>query len=528
MLRNVAFMRPELSRVLEKYRTIRHVLIGSDEVKRHCELYLPRPNAADKSNENKERYNNYKRRAVFYNFTKRTLQGLVGQVFARDPVSEIPDALDAIEDDATGSGVSLTQIAKGTLSLVLSYGRAGILVDYPTTDGTVTALQVLKGEARPTISVYAPESVINWRSKMRGAKRILCLVVIAEAWPFFDDGFEIKTACQFRVLRLDDQNGDRYTVDIYRQPTPTTWVAGSTLPDNNFILAQTVVPTGPNGEYLTDIPFQFVGVYNNDETIDNPPLWELADLNIAHYRNSADYEESCYMIGQPTYWFSGLTQNWVDEVLKGKVQLGAMGGVLLPENGAGGILQPQPNTMVKEAMDMKERQAVALGAKLVEQREVQRTLGEAQQEQTSELSTLSASAKNVSEAIEWALAWCAYFMGMPQYLNGDSDNGDEDIDYDLNSDFQFMNMTAQDRAELIKEWQAGAIAFPEMRAVLRKVGVATMDDDEAQTAIQQEQIDALTNVHTIENGGTPTPGNGTGNKPGNGTGGKPDDSTSED
>lgn len=517
MLRNVAFMRPELARIWHKYKTICHVLAGSDEVKRHSELYLPKPNPLDKSKENNERYAAYKRRAVFYNFTVRTLAGLVGFVFSRDPVSEIPDKMDPIEDDATGSGVSLAQVAKGALAYVLSYGRCGVLVDYPKTDGNVTAEQQAAGFARPTISIYDPMEVINWRTMMRGAKRILSLVVIAEAWPFHDDGFEIKTACQFRVLKLDPKNGFVYTIETWRQPQPTVWAAGSEIPDKNFILAETSIPTGPDGKPFDEIPFQFCGVLNNDENIDNPPLWELADLNIAHYRNSADYEEACYMLGQPTYWFSGLTESWVTDVLKGKIQLGSTGGVLLPSGASGGLLQPEPNTMVKEAMDAKERQAVALGAKLVEQADVQRTATEAKQEHASETSILSSAAKNVSESMEWALSWCARWLGLAFNVDND-DDADDPIQYKLNSDFSFMSLTAADRAQLVKEWQAGALAFTEMRSVLRKVGVATMDDNEAMSAVKQEQIDALTMVHTIENGPAGTPPN---SAPANNGGGVP-------
>jgi hypothetical protein len=497
--RNVAFIRPELAHVLHKYRTIRHVITGSDEVKRHGTLYLPMPNAEDKSKENKARYNAYKTRAMFYNFTGRTIAGLMGQVFARSPVSEIPNELDRVEANATGGGVTLEQLAKLTLGYTLSLGRSGLLVDYPTTGGAVTAKQVQDGEVRPTITAYDAETVVNWRVKDRGAKKVLSLVVIAEIWPFHDDGFEIKTACQFRVLWLDPENDDNYTVDIWREPQPSTWVAGASIPaDKNFELHTTTTPLDPNGKPFNEIPFMFVGVNNNDESIDNPPLWDLADLNIGHYRNSADYEEACYMLGQPTYWFSGLTEAWVDNVLKGQVRLGSTGGVLLPENASAGLLQPEPNTMVKEAMDAKERQAVALGAKLVEQQQVQRTATEAGQEHASETSILSTAAKNVSAAYRWALIWCGRFMG----LVDDIESVDpEEYKYELNSDFAMMNLSPQERAQLIKEWQSGAISFTEMRAVLRRVGVATADDEQAMSDIKQEQIDALTMVHTIENAG---------------------------
>lgn len=510
----VSFIRMDLAHLLPLYRKIRHTIIGSDEIKRWGRRYLPMPNPDDQSKENKARYDNYKHRAVFYEVTARTLAGLMGQVFSRDPVSEIPDEMDIVENDATGSGVTLDQLAKMTLGYTLSFGRSGLMVDYPSMTTAVTKAQQDSGEVRPVILSFGPEQIINWRTLYVGAEQRLSLVVITETWPYFDDGFEIKTAAQFRVLRLTPDL--QYVQEIWREPEPTSWVAGTEVPKGkNFVLTEQYTPTGPDGKPFDRIPFLFVGVNNNDESIDRPPLSGMVELNLAHYRNSADYEEACYMLGQPTYWFSGLTEAWVKDVLKGQIRLGSAGGVMLPAGSAGGLLQPLPNTMVKEAMDAKERQMVALGAKLVEQQQVQRTATEASQTSATETSILSSAAKNVTKAYTWALNWCALYMGLIQTIDANTDNG---IKYELNSDFAMMTMSATDRAELIKEWQAGALTFPEMRAVLRKVGVATEDDDAAATAIAAEQMAAITLVHTVQSaaqeaaaangapaGGAPTP-----------------------
>src|SRR3546814_14860468 len=89
------------------------------------------------------------------------------------------------------------------------------------------------------------------------------------------------------------------------------------------------------------------------------------------------------MVGQPTAWFSGLTKDWVEDVFRGRVFLGSRAAIPLPTGGQAGLLQVNPNSMPKEAMDQKERQMVALGAKLITQASVSRTLGEAQIEESS-------------------------------------------------------------------------------------------------------------------------------------------------
>ncbi len=491
---NVAFIRPELSKLLPQYYLIRDCLSGEPTIKGARTVYLPMPNAEDQSKENKARYESYVKRAVFYNVTRRTLNGLVGQVFMRDPVIKLPTLLKPVEDNASGTGVSLAQQSKKTLSLTLAYSRAGLLVDYPETpEGGASIADLEAGRVRPTITTYAPQEIINWRLTERGAEEILSLVVLAESYTFADDGFEMKNAAQFRVLKLDE-NGE-YLMEVWSEPQPSSW-NGDKTPKGNFQLSKQIRPKGADGNPLREIPFTFVGSENNDPAPDNPNLYDLASLNVAHYRNSADYEESCFIVGQPTPVLTGLTEEWVKDVLKGTVAFGSRGGIPLPVGGDAKLLQAGENTMIKEAMESKERQMVALGAKIVEQKQVQRTATEAELESSSEGSTLASTAKNVQAAYVWALEWCAIFVGVPT----------TGIVFELNSDFDVNKMSPEERAQAIKEWQGGAITFEEMRAVLRKSGTATEDDAKAKEKIAKDTAEAMA-LTTPEN----VPGDGSGN-----------------
>ena len=156
---------------------------------------------------------------------------------------------------------------------------------------------------------------------------------------------------------------------------------------------------------------------------------------------------------------------------------------MLPTGATAELMQAEERSAMAGAMDKKEAQMVALGAKLVVQAQVQRTATEADQENTSEGSVLSSTAKNVAAAYKWALEQCGLFVGIA--VNPDSDSNT--IDFELNTEFDLVSLTAQERAELINEWQKGAITFEEMRDSLRRCGVATQPDDEAKTAIQNEQ-----------------------------------------
>jgi hypothetical protein len=123
-------------------------------------------------------------------------------------------------------------------------------------------------------------------------------------------------------------------------------------------------------------------------------------------------------------------------------------------------------------MDTKERQMVALGAKLIEQKSVQRTLGEARLEYATEISVLGSCAKNVEKAYANALKWCGMFAGT-----------DEASEFVLNLDFELGRMTPEERKQLMAEWQGHGISWTEYRNALKRAGVASQDDQEAKDEI---------------------------------------------
>lgn len=484
---NVCFIRPELTKLLPLYNLIRDVLSGETAIKAEGKKYLPMPKSCDTSAENRAYYDAYKTRAVFYNASRRTLNGLVGQVFTKDPNIKIPENLKLLQENATGSGVNLNQLAKKALSLTLAYSRCGLFVDYPATgeDGAASKADLESGRIRPTLYVYSPLNIINWRTKDIGAEEVLSLVVIWELFCFADDGFEMKNAAQIRVLRLDNDNNVVH--EIWREPTPSTNNGGKN-PKGNYQRYESFMPKDANGNNLKQIPFMFIGSDNNDQWPDNPNFYDICSLNVAHYRNSADYEQSCFLLGQPTPYFTGLTEEWAETVLKGKVEFGSSTSILLPKDATAGMLEATPNQLIKDAMDTKEKQMVALGAKLVEQKQIQRTATEAVIENASETSVLSSCAKNVSAAFQWGLKTAEKYLS----------TSESEIIYELNSDFDFSKLKPEERKQLVEEWQKGAISWEEMRKGLRRAGSATEDDAVAKESIKRAAAEELAMIATTQ------------------------------
>lgn len=477
---NVTYMLPEVAAMLPKYELITDCVAGAEAIAKRGTKYLPKPNPTDTSDENNERYTAYVTRAVFYNVVANTINGLVGQVFNADPVTEYPEELEPLWYDANGAGTTLVQLSKKALTSALAFGRCGILVDFPPAAKNelgeprpFSRLEVMDGSARPTMQLYGPRDIINWRFKTVNALSVLSMVVLSEDYVIRDDGFEVTRGVECRVLRLNDDN--QYEVQ--------TWRRTDEQQEGPFYLISTTTPTDGNGVPFGYIPFYFIGSQTNDASVDKPPMYDMAILNIGHYRNSADYEDSVFMVGQPTPYFAGLTQTWVDEVLKGTIQLGSRGAVPLPEGGSAGLIQAEPNSMVKEAMDQKQAQMIALGAQLVEDKQVARTLGEAKMERAVIASVLSSCARNVSQAFEAAMITAASFSGVEVNANK--------IVFQLSTDFAISKLSPDERRQILAEWQGGLLAFSEARNQLRQSGIANLDDEVARSEIEKDQESAI-------------------------------------
>lgn len=462
-MEQVDFVLPEVINAMPLWEAVRDCLDGQHAIKSRGVKYLPMPNATDRSNENMARYQAYQTRGVFMNFTQRTLSGMTGAVFGKDAVATLPDTLMPMYKDIDGGAVTMDQQAKQTLSDVISVGRCGLLTDYPTREGPASRADVISGKVRPTIQFYFAEQMINWRYEVKDSLRLLTLVVLSEDYIIEDDGFKASTEKQYRVLRLVN---DVYTVTIYRKGPTGLAQYGATL-----------TPKQANGKPFNYIPFEFVGSANNDAGIDPSPLLDLSNLNIAHYRNSCDFEEMVFLLGQPTPVITGLDQTWVDEVLKGRVVLGSNVALPLPANCDAFLLQIDESQLALSAMEHKERQAVALGARLVQSASVQRTAKEAGMEEASEQSLLLSAAKNVNSAYARALRSAALFAGATIT---------DDIGYSLNTDFDILRLDSPGRAQLLAEWQRGALTFSEYRSILKRAGVATLTDEEAQEELDVE------------------------------------------
>ena len=470
--------RKEVSDNQKSWKLISDCVAGEETIKKAKELYLPNPTAELDSEYSKKRFKAYVQRAVFYNVTGRTLDGLVGQVFSKDSESDLPGDVERYEADIDGAGTPLEQQAKATLKATVGKGHCGLLSDFPATGDATTKEDIETLRIRPRVILIQPEQIINWRVTAVGGETLLSLVVIEESTIVEDDGFEFKKEPRWREIRLMPVNEE----NTQFAAVVTLWKKlEKPIDGEDFAIVEgfPVVLQDHRGQPLDRIPFEFVGAVNNEPCIDKAPLLDLANLNVAHYRNSADYEEGVFITGQDTLVLTGLQQEWVDKNFKDGVKLGSRSAIPLPKDADAKLLHTEANGIAAEAMKHKEEQMKALGAKLIEPMATKGTATEALIEESSESSVLSSAAKNVSAAYRKALFHASRFI---------ADVDPKTIIFELNSDFAAAMASPQERAQIVAEWQGGLITYEEARTQLRKAGIATEDDKTAKSKMEDNII----------------------------------------
>ncbi len=427
---------------VEDWERNRKCVAGARTVKEAGTDYLPMPMPDDKSKVNLDRYKAYVERANYVNFTGATEEGMLGMVFRKPIQVVLPNELLYLTDNIDGMGLTIDQLVRTVTSNVLMTGRIGLLADYPVVEAGQSKQSVEAMNPRAKLLIYRAEDIINWRVSPTPSGKQLTLVVLKEPTNFIGiDGFDVQVKVYHRVLTIED---GVYIQRLYNE--------------DNEQVGEDIVPRKSDGTTWDKIPFSFIGSTNNDEVVDKAPLSDIANVNIAHYINSADYEDSCYMVGQPTPWASGFSASWVKDVLKDEpVRIGSREFLLLPEGASAGLLQVTPNIMPREGMQDKEMQMIRLGARLITDAGGNETAEGAKIRFAGQNSKLSAIVGNIEAGMIDFFKHAALFMG-----------GSEDlIEIDINKEFYDRSIDPQLVIAQIQLLDRGVIAKSDLRDNLR-------------------------------------------------------------
>lgn len=448
----------------KKWKRVRDVASGQDAVHEAGELYLPKLRDQDRAE-----YLAYVKRAGLYNATWRTMSGLLGMMFRKPPQVDMPPVVVDYASDIDMAGTSLDAFSRKITMEILGPGSVGVMVDHPKV-GNVSGMSVEAAESqglRPMMKCYKRETIINWEYARVRNYWVLSKVVLEESVDEPDGEFKRRTTKQWRVLDLDDSN-------LYRQRL----FRKSSDKGTDFTLIDEFYPL-MGGSPMEFVPFYIVGVDGVDSDIDEPPLIDLVDLNLAHYRTNADYEHGCHFTGLPTLFLSGFVN---EDGSTPTFYIGSQSAIVSPHPDAKGQYIEFTGaglSALRENLDRKELQMAIIGARMLfaEKKGVE-AAETAAIHRAGENSVLASIAMAISEGLEKALSVLAEWAGTPY-----------DIVYQLNRDFNPAMIGAADVTAYMKAVQAGLMSEQSFYELLQRTDVVDSEltwEDEQERIGQQE------------------------------------------
>jgi hypothetical protein len=418
----------------------RDLAAGQEAVHARGEAYLPRLEGQSEAD-----YGAYKARALFYNATQRTIDGMAGLIFRRAPRAELPPAVEELVRDIDMSGTSLTAFAEMLVEELLTVGRVGLLVDHPPAHpGLVTAAQAVDANQRPFFRTYRAEDIIDWREGQRQNASVLTQLRLRETIALAAPGDEFRSlfAEQIRVLDLDQEGF--YRQRVFRQLEGQWRQFG---PD---------IEPRLDGRRMTRIPFIIFGPRGNRPAVAKPPLLDLVNVNLSHYRTAADFEHGAHFTGLPTAVITG------HRLEEGEgLAIGAGEAWVLPAPDAKAFFlefSGQGLGALSDSLARKEAQMAAIGARMLAPEKRQAETAESLAiRRGGENSVLAALAQGVSQGLTRALSILAFWAG-----------AGGKVAFTLNRDYLPIAMSAADLKAHVAAWQAGALSDESLFEALKQ------------------------------------------------------------
>jgi hypothetical protein len=453
---------PAVKAQMPALEVVRDVWDGQAKLHSKGSQYLPQDPAERPPN-----YHTRLKRSVFFNVFRKTVDGLVGFVFRKDPVlgDDVPAVIKGDQNGKGGhaenidnAGTHIDVFLRDLMLDAMTAGHAAILVDYPNTDGQVLTLgDEQTRKIRPYWVPIKKDNIVSWRTTIEDGRLVLTQLVLREC-TYVPDG------------RFGEQKQERYRV-LYRDGT-----VGYDLLEIGEDKKSVVVIE--QGVYANQVEIPVAEIVTSGKCslfVSDPPLLDLAYLNIAHYQLWSDYANSLHKTCVPVFFTAGV----VPPGEEGKFIISPDAGVNAsnPQAKADYISHSGDALAAsKDAIEGLEENMASLGiAMLATQKRVAETAEAKRIGKADTDSALSVTARGLQDGAERALDFHARYLRL-----------DDGGSIQINRDFEDMSMPA----DLMVAWAtlAEKLSLP-LRVVLEALQEGgrippdvNLDDLEAEVA----------------------------------------------
>jgi len=436
---------PEYDKFAFQWQKCRDAVAGEDAVKAGNQIYLPQLEGQTDYD-----YQAYKNRALYFSASGRTVKGLAGAILRKHPVIQFPneDLLLTIGP----AGESLEHMIKTIVEEVITTGRVGVLVD--------SAAGPDNQNVEPYLAIYYPENIINWDERTVAGRRQLVMVVLQESGPRRDDDGNDPFAWNsrvdtYRVMELIgwDTPNPFLRVSLYERvqssdenPTDQTKENEDEDGYKGFELIDQVEPKLPGGIPIDYIPFVIINPSVAGSECEPPPIIDLVNVNLSHYRNSADLEHGLHFTALPQPWVAGVESPNI------RLRIGSQTAwVIADPQARAGYLEFSGNGLraIQAAMDEKKKMMAILGSRLLEDQKADaEAAATVKLRHSGDESVLANIVHAIDEGLALSLMWFAQWAML-----------DGEITVELNDDFNPLGIDYPTLIGLMSAVQAGQLSW---------------------------------------------------------------------
>jgi hypothetical protein len=442
---NISTPSPEIARMREAANLPRTLMGGTPAMRRAGVRYLPK-----EARETPETYNARVARSVLFNGFAKTVRDQVGRVFKKPIVlkDDVPAILKADAENIDMAGRSQNEFARDCFTDASVTGIGFINVDMPRRPAGLPNTIAAERDAnfRPFF-VYLPlEAVLGWQTDIIAGVETLVQFRVLESVVVPDGDYAEKAISQVRLLEPGKWS-------TWRQKAGTTGQG-----DGDWILFEEG-QTSLDKITVAPINLKRIGYMTAE-----PPLAELAHLNVAHWQSSSDQRNILHCARVPILFGSGFN---TDDTL----EVGASAMVRASSTDANLKYVEHSGAAIgagEKEIERLEFQMQQWGLQLLVPQPGQTATGEIRDD-AKEMSPLAAMAKALGDALEMALGFAAEYRGLGTDAGGS---------VEVNTDFGALG--SADFATFVQAYRGGIVSRETVWSELKRRGILS-DDFDAET-----------------------------------------------
>jgi len=429
------------------------VTLGSDFIRSQASSYLPQePRETDEAHESRVA------RSVLSPYTQRIIETAAGAILRKPIHIEGDDYWKKFAENVDGLGSDLNEFARRILVSSLTYGHSAILVDYPPASVALSLAEERALERRQYfVPVEAPQ-IWGWRQETTLPTSPLTQVRIHEYTTQPQGDFGETQVEQMRVIYPG-------SYDLYIQG------------QKSFILHE-------SGKFtLPEIPV--VPIYANRLGMlrSQPPLLDIANLNITHYQRQADLIHALHVAAMPILILEGFDMD------TNEVSVGVNYALSMTPGNKAYYVQSDASSFAAQAEEIKaiETQMSTLGiTKLFGQKFVSESADSKRIDQAQSNSVLAVLSMEVCSGLKRAFEMASQYVGI------------EPPEIYLDRDFDFYRLIGQDITAITDLNTKGKLSDETLLEILRR-GEILPDDLDIEDELERIRGTETEDVEVYEN-----------------------------